>query len=163
MFSLIVAVSKNKVIGKNNSLIWTIPDDLKRFKEITIGKTIIMGRKTFQSLPCILPGRNHIILTKDINFQINHANVIVYNDFQKLLNDYKNTTEEIFIIGGGEIYKLFLPYCQKLYITEVLHEFQGDTYFPTIDTDIFNLTYKSNIYKNGDFKFQFKNYERIKD
>ncbi|NLM25148.1 MAG: dihydrofolate reductase [Firmicutes bacterium] len=128
MLSLIVAVSENGVIGKDNQLLWRIPKDLKYFKEKTMGKKILMGRKTFQSLPGLLPGREHIVLTRNQDFQA-PAGVRVYHDSNEL--EYLiNADEEVFLIGGGQLYEQFIDLCDKLYITWVHQEFAGDTYFP---------------------------------
>jgi len=132
MLSIIVAIANNNVIGKDNSLIWHLPEDLKRFKDITTGKTIIMGRKTFESLPCILPNRHHIVLTRDISYNVSDERVTVINNIDEL-KPYINDEKEHFIIGGGEVYKLLLPYAEKLYITKIEADFEGDTYFPNYD------------------------------
>ena len=132
MLSIIVAVAKNNVIGKDNQLLWRLSNDLKNFKEITMGHTIIMGRKTFESLPKVLPGRKHIVLTRDKSFSVPNEMVEVFNSVTELL---KSLSPEIeyFVVGGGEIYKTLMPYCEKLYLTKVKEEFKGDTYFPKID------------------------------
>ena len=120
MFSIIVAKSINNIIGVNNKMPWNIPSDLKRFKELTMGKKILMGRKTFESLPFVLPGRTHLVLSTKKDFSHNHKDVIIYNDLNNLISEYKDSKEEIFIIGGGKIYSELLKYTSKLYITEVL-------------------------------------------
>ncbi|GIM29340.1 dihydrofolate reductase [Clostridium polyendosporum] len=135
MLSIIVAVAQNGVIGKNNDLIWHLPEDLKRFKKITQGHKIIMGRKTFDSLPGVLPNRHHIILTRDKNFTIDDTNIEVVYSVQHIIETYKDTDEEIFIIGGGEIYTQLLPHTNKLYLTKVKKDFEGDTHFPEINFD----------------------------
>ena len=115
MLSIIVAVAENNIIGGDNKLLWHLSEDLKRFKEITMNHPIIMGRKTFESLPKVLPGRDHIILTRDENYKVDSDRVTVINDFQEILDKYSNSEDELFIIGGGEIYNLMYPYCKKLY------------------------------------------------
>lgn len=100
MLSIIVAIAKNNVIGKDNKLIWHISEDLKRFKSITSGKSMIMGRKTFESLPGILPNREHIILTRDKNFKVDSDKVKVVNDLDTLIEKYSNCEDEVFVIGG---------------------------------------------------------------
>lgn len=132
MLSIIVAVAENNVIGKDNDLLWRLSNDLKNFKEITMGHTIIMGRKTFESLPKVLPGRKHIVLTRDKSFIAPSEMVEVFNSVEELRN-YLNPQTEYFVIGGGEIYKALMPYSEKLYLTKVQKVFQGDTYFPEID------------------------------
>ena len=134
MLSIIVAKAKNNIIGKNNKLIWNISDDLKRFKKITKNHTIIMGRKTFESLGRVLPNRKHVVLTHNLDFEINNENVEIVNSIHDL-DKYINSKEECFVIGGGLIYNLLLPYTQKLYITEIYEEFSGDTFFPKINQD----------------------------
>lgn len=161
MFSIIVAKSINNIIGINNSMPWNIPSDLKRFKELTMGKKILMGRKTFESLPCVLPGRTHLVLTTNKNFSYDHKDVIIYNDLKELIEEYKDIKEEIFVIGGGKIYSELLKYASKLYITEVLKEFEGDTYFPQVDYSKWIKTYESSIYEENTIVFKFLNYKRI--
>ena len=132
MLSIIVAKAANNVIGKDNKLIWNIPDDLKRFKKITTGHTIIMGRKTFESLGRILPNRKHVILCNDMEMNIEDERVEILEDIS-LLDKYINSEEENFVIGGATIYKLLMPYVDKMYITEIEKEFEGDAVFPNID------------------------------
>lgn len=158
MLSIIVAFGKNNVIGKNNSIPWHIPEDLKRFKELTMGKKIIMGRKTFESLPFILPGRKHLILSTDKKFKVIHNNVEVFNNLDQLINKFKNSSEEVFIIGGGEIYKKTLNDVQKFYITRVHEEFDGDSFFPKIDFSKYKVLSQSPLYKSGNITYNFIDY-----
>lgn len=132
MLSIIVAIAKNNVIGKDNKLIWHLPEDLKRFKKITTGHTIIMGRKTFESLGRVLPNRKHIVLCNDAQLNIDDENVEIINSVDKL-EKYENSENENFVIGGASIYKLLLPKTNKLYITRINQEFEGDVYFPEIN------------------------------
>ena len=154
--SLIVAIGKNNEIGKDNKLLWNIPEDLSFFKERTINKTIVMGSNTFYSLPRILPNRHYIVLTKSNDKFPNE--IEVFNDFEKLLNDLSNRNEEIFIIGGAAIYKLFINYVDKMYITEIDKEYKADKFFPKVDYDKWDkeilcehsyndLNYKHVLYK----------------
>lgn len=147
MLSIIAALNENFIIGNNNKLIWHFPEDLKRFKALTMGKTIIMGRKTFESLPGILPGRKHIVITKNQDYS--HENVVIVHDINKVIN-LKNTSEENFIIGGGKIYKALLPYASKLYLTKVHSKQSGDTFFPRFNED--NYTVIEDI-KHPDYDF----------
>lgn len=152
MISIIVAIAKDNVIGKDNKLLWHISEDLKRFKKITTGKKMIMGRKTFESLPGILPNREHIVLTRDNNFNVDSDKVTIEHDFNSVLQRYLECEDEVFVIGGAEIYKQFLPYAKKLYLTKVDEEFEGDTYFPGINYSNYNTEYTSEIFideKNG--------------
>lgn len=138
MLSIIVATDNNNGIGKDNKLLFHIPQDLKRFKELTTEKCVIMGRKTFESLPNgALPNRVNIVTTRntkdlfnshEIEFMTNEK-LFYSDDIDKLINLYKNSKEEIFVIGGGEIYNKLLPYCNKIYLTRVLSEFEADTFF----------------------------------
>lgn len=159
MFSIVVAVCNNNVIGGNNKLLWHISEDLKRFKNITTGHTIIMGRKTFESLKKPLPNRHHIILTRDKNYKVDSNQVTVVNDIETIMKTYENSGSEIFIIGGGEIYNLFLPYCDKLYLTKVNKDFEGDTYFPEINYDEWTVTESSEEYidPKNNLSYQFIN------
>lgn len=159
MFSIIVAVCNNNVIGGNNKLLWHISEDLKRFKNITTGHTIIMGRKTFESLKKPLPNRHHVILTRDKNYKVDSNQVTVVNDIETIMKTYENSGSEIFIIGGGEIYNLFLPYCDKLYLTKVNKDFEGDTYFPEINYNEWTVTESSEGYidPKNNLSYQFIN------
>ena len=124
--SLISAVGRNRVIGKNNQMPWHLPADLKYFKSITMGKPIVMGRKTFESLGRPLPGRDNIILTRNTTYQAEGCQVIHHVDELTSVTD----AEEVMIIGGAEIYAAFLPVASHLYLTEVSCELDGDTWFP---------------------------------
>ena len=133
--SMIVAKGINNEIGKDNDLMWHLPSDLKFFKAVTMGKSIIMGRKTFQSLPKALPGRKNIVLSSDKDFIAPGA--VTVTSIEDALKE--SETEEVFIIGGAGVYKEFFPLAEKLYITEV--EFssdEADVYFPEISLDTWN-------------------------
>ncbi|MGL5615932.1 MAG: dihydrofolate reductase [Sarcina sp.] len=160
MFSIIVAHSSNLVIGRENKIPWFLPTDLKRFKELTTGHKILMGRKTFYSLPKVLPNRQHIVLSRNKNLIIDDENVFILNDIKKFIIENKDSREEIFIIGGEEIYNLFAPYCKKFYITELLESFNGDAFFPDLIFKDYNLTFKSNLIKENNIEFLYKNYEK---
>ncbi len=162
MLSIIVAVAKNNVIGKDNQLIWHLPEDLKRFKEITSGHTIIMGRKTFESLGRVLPNRKHIILCNDADLNINDENVTIVDDINRL-GEYINKEEENFIIGGATIYKLMLPKVDKLYITKINQEFDGDVYFPEISEENWKITQRVKGKKDekNPYDYEYITYEKI--
>lgn len=133
--SIIVAVAENGVIGHNNQLIWHLPEDLKMFKRLTSGHPIIMGRKTFESIGKPLPNRTSIIITKNPEFQIEGC--ITVHSLEEAIEAANEIEEnEAFIIGGAEIYRLALPFVDTIYLTEVHHSFEGDTFFPAIDKDI---------------------------
>lgn len=143
MLSAVVAIAANNVIGKDKSLAWHLPNDLKRFKEITmtVSRTMIMGRKTFESLPKLLPGRRHIILTNNKDYRIDEGNVEVVHGIEEL-KPYIEAKEEYYVIGGGQIFKLLFPYTHKMYITEIYENFEGDTYFPDYDKSKWKLVDK---------------------
>ena len=131
MISIIVAVSDDWGIGKDNDLLWHIPEDLKRFKKLTMGKSIIMGKKTWESLPRKpLPGRKNIVLT-DIPHECIDCSVTAYSVKDAL--DKCDKDEEVFVIGGGSVYLQFMPLADRLYITHVHRKASSDVYFPKID------------------------------
>ena len=144
MFSIIVAIGKNREIGKKNKLLWHIPEDLKNFKKITTGKTVIMGRKTFESIGKPLPKRKNIILSKNGEKELSKEKGIeIYQNLEKLINDYKDSEEEIFIIGGEQIYKEFLQkeLISRLYISYIdFSDCEADAYFPEIDYENWKIT-----------------------
>lgn len=157
--NLIVAVDQNWGIGYNNDLLVKIPDDLKRFRLLTSGKTIVMGRKTFESLPNQKPlaNRRNIVLSKDKNLKI--ENVQVINSIHEI-----NQGNDVFVIGGREIYKQLLPYCEKAYITKIQHTFDADTYFPNLNTlNNWKVVEGSNIYEclcnDKPIKYQYLMYK----
>lgn len=162
MLSLIVAKAKNNVIGKDNQLIWHLPEDLKRFKRLTTGHTIIMGRKTFESLGRVLPNRHHVILCNDANMEINNENVEILEDIS-LLDKYIKDEEEHFVIGGATMYRLLMPYCKKMYITEINQEFDGDVSFPEINMSEWKVTEREKGLKDekNPFDYEYVTYERI--
>jgi dihydrofolate reductase len=134
--SLIVAVAENAVIGKGGELPWHIPADLKHFKELTMGKPMIMGRKTYESIGKPLPGRTSIVITRRADFA--PGGVVVVNTWAEAIDAAKDTlkgstADEIMVIGGAEIYGLALADANRLYLTEILEPIEGDTVFPNID------------------------------
>lgn len=160
MLSIIVAKAKNNVIGDNNKLIWNIPNDLKRFKNLTTGHTIIMGRKTFESLGRVLPNRFHIILSTDKFYKVNDENVQVINNIDEL-DKYIEDNEEHFVIGGAMIYKLLMPKCSKMYVTQLNKEFDGDALFPDINENEWKIVKEEIGQKdNNDFEYRFIDYMR---
>jgi dihydrofolate reductase len=128
MLAIIVAMDNNNLIGTNNSLPWHLPADLQYFKQTTLGKTVVMGRKTYQSIGKPLPNRKNVILTRDVNFSVDGCEIIHSLDE---LKNYKN--DDVFIIGGSNLYTQTLALANKLYITKIDYEFKGDAYFPKID------------------------------
>lgn len=158
MISIIAAVGRNYVIGKDNKIPWYIPADFAYFKSKTMGHTIIMGRKTYQSIGKPLPGRKNVIITKDNEFKAEGCEIC--HSIEETLK-YKEQ-EEIFIIGGANIYKEFFNLADKLYITLIDKDFEGDTYFPTIDNEVWNLVSKTKGIKDekNPYDYYFCEYVR---
>lgn len=137
--TLIAAAAENNVLGKDNQLLWHISEDLKRFKRLTQGHAVIMGRKTFESLPKALPNRINIILTRNQNYKVKDA--FVAHTPEAAL-ELAGDDPVPFIIGGGEIYSLFLPLADAIELTRVHHAFEGDAFFPEIDTSKWILSHQ---------------------
>ena len=129
--TIVAAIASNNVIGQKNSLPWDIPEDLRRFKQLTSGHTILMGRKTYDSIGRPLPNRTNIVMTKDTNYQKEGVEIVF--DEREALNLIKDLNQEVFIIGGSKIYELFEPWATSLMITRVLKDFEGDAFFPNIN------------------------------
>lgn len=159
MLSIIVAKAKNNVIGKDNKLLWHISEDLKRFKKLTIGHTIIMGRKTFDSLGRVLPNRKHVVLSHNPDFKVQDENVEIVHSIDDI-KKYIDSSEENFVIGGAMIYNLLMPYVTKLYITEIDKNFDGDSIFPKIDLEKWKEISRVKSEENG-LEFTFVDYEKI--
>lgn len=158
MLSLIVAKAENNVIGKDNKLLWHLPEDLKRFKNLTTGHTIIMGRKTFESLGRVLPNRKHVVFTQNPNFKVDDVNVKIIHSLQDI-QEYVEDKNENFVIGGEKIYNLLMPYVSKMYITEIHKDFDGDTFFPNVDLESWKETSREKM-NADDFDYDFVVYER---
>lgn len=157
MFSMIAAVGKNMELGKNGGLIWKLPNDLKFFKEQTTGKKVFMGKRTFESLPKKLPNREHFVLT-DENIDADGINLIW--DLNKYVEENVDSEEEIFVIGGGMVYKQMLPFAKRLVLTEVeAEDNEADTYFPKFNKDewIKNVLSENS---DGDIKYSHVEYIR---
>ena len=158
--SIIVAIAENNAIGKDNKLLWHIPNDLKRFRRITTGHTVIMGKRTFESLPGgPLPDRRNIVISDDKNDKFNGC-IMVYS-IDDALNKCDDGKEN-FIIGGGIIYSQFLKYVKKLYITRVHKSFDADTYFPELNYDKWIEIEKEDYPpdENNSFSYSFITYKR---
>lgn len=148
MFSIIVAIGKNREIGKGNKLLWHIPEDLKNFKETTTGKTVIMGRKTFESIGRPLPNRKNIVLSKNGDKEsFEQKGIKLYQNLENLIADYKNYEEEVFIIGGEQIYREFMQkgLVSRLYISYIeFSDSEADAYFPEIDYNSWKIIKEKN-------------------
>lgn len=161
MISFIVAMDDTRVIGKDNELPWYLPEDLKFFKRVTMGHPIVMGRKTFDSIGRVLPGRENIIITR--NKEYNHADCTMFYSVDDFLSYCKQKPEEeFFVIGGAEIFKQLLPIADRLYITEIHHEFAGDTFFPQLEMDRWELVSREKGIKDekNPYDYEFTVYHR---
>jgi dihydrofolate reductase len=152
MITIIVAAAQNNSIGKKNQLIWHLSNDLKRFKKLTSGHHIIMGRKTFESFPKALPNRVNVIVTRDKKYRAKNA--VVVHSIEDALDIAKDDTQP-FIIGGGEIYKQSLNIADRIELTRVHHEFEGDTFFPEIDLNIWQETAKEFHKKDENHRYDY--------
>jgi len=153
--SIIVAIDLNNSIGRDNKLMWHISEDFKRFKKITMGNPVIMGEKTFHSLPVKpLPGRKNIVLSDDLSFR--YDGCIVVNSFESAIGAMDDEKEN-FIIGGEMIYKLFLPYANKIYLTKVLHTFDATAFFPDVDFSKYKIEEESDVFfdEKSNLKYKF--------
>ncbi|MFA1643628.1 dihydrofolate reductase [Chryseomicrobium imtechense] len=155
IISLIAAISSNYVIGKDKDIPWKIPGEQVRFKNLTMGKTVIMGRKTFDSIGQPLPNRKTIIISKSKN--IIHDNCLTVESLESAFNLLKQE-DEIFIAGGGEIYKKSLPFADRIYLTVIDKEYEGNIFFPMFNKDKFEITYQKKI--EGIIPYTYFTYER---
>ena len=137
MISLVVAHGDNLVIGKDGWMPWNLPEDLKTFRKITIHHPIVMGRTTFDAMKKPLPKRHTYVVTNNKDYRFDHQDVTIINDFDALLNEYKNKDEVLYICGGAKIYSYALPYVDEMWISLVDEHYEGDTYFPEYDKDDF--------------------------
>ena len=160
--SLVVAASENNAIGKNNQLIWHLPNDLKFFKNTTWGFPVIMGRKSFESVNKPLPGRTNIVITTNPDWKA--ETVIVVNNLKDAIQKAGETnSKQIFIIGGGEIYKQSMDIADSIYITRVHADLQGDTFFPVIDKSKWKLTSNQDFEADEKhaYSYSFQIWEKI--
>ncbi|MFM9836516.1 MAG: dihydrofolate reductase [Methylophilaceae bacterium] len=158
IISLIVAMAKNRVIGINNTLPWHLPEDLKRFRALTTGHHIIMGRKTYESLGRLLPNRVTVIVTRNHSYIVDGA--LVAHSLEAAIKLSKND-DEVFIIGGAELYQEGLKVAQRLYITEVDLEVKGDAFFPDFDLSTWEETARATHASEKGFEFNYLTYKRI--
>ena len=163
--NVIVAVDKNWGIGKDNKLLVSIPSDMKFFREETMNKVVVMGRKTLESFPNGLPlkRRTNIVLTKDRNYKVKDA--ILVHSVEELMEELKKyDSEDIYVIGGDSIYRQLLPYCDVAHVTKIDHEYEADAYFPNLDEmKEWKVTADSEEQTYFDIAYQFVKYERIHD
>lgn len=162
MISLIWAMDENQVIGKNNQLPWHLPEDLKFFKRTTMGHPIAMGRKTLDSIGKPLPGRENIVITR--NLQFSYEGVTILNSADALIEYSNHKDEEIFVIGGAEIFNFFLPISDRLYVTRIHEKFEGDAYFPKLNVEEWELVSREKGIKDekNPYDYEFEIYCRKK-
>jgi len=163
--SAIVAMDRNHVIGREGDLPWRLPSDLKHFKRVTLGKPCLMGRKTWESLPFPLPGRPNLVLTRDVNYQAKKA--VVFHDLHAMISrGYElagaSGVDEVILMGGAQLYAKALPYCDRLYVTHIEAEVQGDAVFPAIDPAVWQKVSSEGPHQapNDDYPFSISVYDR---
>jgi dihydrofolate reductase len=158
LISVIAAVAQNRVIGKDNAMPWHLPEDLQHFKELTMGHHIVMGRKTYQSIGRVLPGRTTVIVTRDAGFKvpecitalsINAALAAAYGD------------PEVFFVGGADLYAQILPRAQRLYITEIKKSFDGDAWFPLYDASEWQEVARASYISGEGLEYDYVTYDRL--
>ena len=160
MISFIVAMDKNRVIGKDNQLPWHLPEDLKFFKRVTMGHPIAMGRKTHESIGRVLPGRENIVITRQPDYR--SEDCTVFYSIEDFVNYSHEQSEEIFVIGGAEIFKETFPHADRLYITLIHNKFSGDTCFPEFDLSEWKLISNEKGLKDEKnlYDYEFRLYEK---
>ena len=162
--NLIVAVDKNWAIGKENQLLVSIPQDMKFFRETTMGKVVVMGRKTLETFPGGQPlkKRTNIVITRDKNYSVKDA--IVVHSVEEAMEELKQyDCEDIYVIGGESIYRQMLPYCKVAHVTKINHAYEADTYFPNLDEDDeWAVTGVSDEQTYFNLEYEFVRYERVK-
>jgi dihydrofolate reductase len=160
--SLIVAMASNRVIGLNNQMPWHLSADLKKFKAITMGSPILMGRKTYQSIGRPLPGRTNIIISRNPDYK--QDDCVVVNTIESALKKESENTKELFVIGGFDLYKATLPIADTIYLTLINKAFDGDTFFPELDMQDWFEANREDINNdpNADFSYSFLKLDRIK-
>lgn len=159
-FSLIVAMDANGLIGSDNQLPWSLPADLKFVRNTTMGMTVVMGRKNFESIGKALPGRQNVILTRDKTFS--SPDCEIYHSVEDIIDAFDEKGDEIFIFGGSEVYRQFLPHVSAMFITRIHHHFEGDVYFPEIDWSEWEETssIKGTVDDKNIYPHTFHMYER---
>lgn len=159
--SLIVAMGRNREIGKDNKLLWNIKEDLRWFKAHTMHKPVIMGRRTYESIGRPLPDRLNIVLSRDRDYQP-HEDVVVRHRMGDIIREF-GMESELMVIGGAMVYKQFLPYTTKLYLTEIDREYEADTYFPDVDLSGWDRLFHREGIEDTEIKYEFSVYKRMGD
>lgn len=162
--NMVVAADKNWAIGKDQSLLVVIPADHKTFRNMTVGKTVIMGRKTLESLPGGRPLelRKNIVLSRNKDYQV--RSVTVVHSIEELFRELGEEKEDAFVIGGGSVYQELLPYCDTVHVTRINQSYEADTYFPDLDkSEEWEITAESEEQTYFDLEYVFVRYERVKE
>ena len=152
MLTIIAAAGENNALGKDNGLVWHLPDDFKRFRKLTTGHHIIMGRKTFESFPQPLPDRTHVVITRKDNFK--KEGIVTVHSLERAI-DFSKGDSEAFVIGGGEIYKMAIEVADKIELTRIHGTFEADTFFPEIDEENWELVKEELHEKDERHKYAF--------
>ncbi|WP_243299924.1 dihydrofolate reductase [Bacillus litorisediminis] len=162
MISCLLAMDLNQGIGYENDLPWHLPEDLKYFKRVTMGHTIVMGRKTFDSIGKALPGRRNVIMTRDSAYVNPEGTEVIHSLDHLLLLNKEKPNEEFFVIGGADIFRQVIPFTDRLYITFIEAEYKADTYFPVINWEEWNLVSSKpgEQQQEAGVEYQFRVYER---
>ena len=157
--SIVAALARNRAIGRKNSMPWRLPEDLRRFKRLTLGHTVIMGRKTFESIGSALPGRSNVVITRTRDWA--PSGCVVVHTLEAALTA-GGESREAFVIGGAQIYALAMPYAQHLYMTEIERDFEGDAFFPEFDRSRWREVSREHRLSGGadSFDYAFVEYER---
>lgn len=156
MLAIIVAIGEKNEIGRKGTMPWQLPKDLQHFKELTLGHDMLMGCRTFESLPGVLPKRQHIVVSDDPNYRVDHQRVRVSYDLEKELREAQKSDELIFVIGGGMVYTQALPFADILYLTLVHETYpDADTYFPAINWEEWQVEERSEMMTEGSLAYEF--------
>lgn len=161
MINIIVATSTNLVIGKDNDLPWCLPTDMKFFKETTNGHTVVMGRKCWESIPVKfrpLSNRKNVVMTRDKNYVAEGATIS--HDLKQILTSHAASHEQVFIIGGAELYKEAFKYAHRLFLTQIYSEIDGDVFLEGLNSEEWCLIENSEVHEENDLKFRFELYEK---
>ena len=159
--SILVAMAKNRVIGKDNALPWHLPADLKHFKALTMGHPIIMGRKTYESIGRVLPGRTNVIVTRQKEYPVTGAIIVnSIDDALKVCQTGVDGNSEVFLIGGAELYRQTLGRCDRIYVTEIQRDYDGDTFFPAFDLEEWKeITREKHFSEDGTLDYHFATFD----
>ncbi|PZX53848.1 dihydrofolate reductase [Algoriphagus ratkowskyi] len=161
--SLIAAVAENNVIGKDNEMVWRLPDDFKRFKALTSNHFILMGRKSFESLDGLLPNRTHVVITRNKNYSMPEGHFVFHSLEEGLAFCESKNVDHLYVIGGGEIYKEALPHAHQMQLTEVNASPEGDAFFPEFDKSNWKTSFSEHhpADERHEYSFTYVDYERI--